>query len=269
MKYKIIDTHSHINCEPLLGEADAIIKHCLVESICLNVVGTNYENSVIAVEQAKKYPNVFAIVGLHPCDVNEESQITIDKLDQLIKENINYIVAIGEIGLDYHYQPMPSKELQKKYFLAQIKLAEKYNLPIECHIRDAHDDAVELLKVHSPKCKGVIHCFEDEPKYVPIYLELGYYISVSGIVTFKKAARLNEALALIKPDKLLTETDGPWLAPVPHRGKTNYPYYVQHVNSYIANKLMIDLDELENQLMLNANVVFGYNQKINNINSKK
>ncbi len=269
MQYKIIDTHSHINCEPLLAEADVIIEHCLAESICLNVVGTNYENSVIAIEQAKKYPNVFAIVGIHPCDVNENSQETIDKLDQLIKDNLNYIVAIGEIGLDYHYQPMPSKEIQKKYFLAQIKLAEKYSLPIECHIRDAHDDAVELLRIHSPKFKGVIHCFEDEPKYVPLYLELGYYISVSGIVTFKKAIRLNEALALIKLDKLLTETDGPWLAPVPHRGQTNYPYYVKHVNNYIANRLMLDLDKLENQLILNAHKVFQYDKKSQNIKSKK
>lgn len=254
-KIFLYDTHTHTNMDPMLGDLSNIIQICKDKNIIFNCVGTCLQDSIVAVEQAKKYKGqIYATIGIHPSELKDLNDI--NKLEDLYLKNKEYIVAWGEIGLDYQ-EGNPDKELQKQFFIKQLEVVNKYNLPVCIHVRNAEDDVLEILKmVKNPK-KVWIHCFAKGPKLAQQYIDRGYMISIPGIITFKNAKEVNESIKTIPLDRIMLETDGPWLAPVPKRGKTNLPHYVEYVLDYIANKLQIDRNELAKKFTDNSVNFFG------------
>lgn len=246
----LYDVHTHTNMDPMMQELDNVVSICKDRNIIYNCVGTNVQDSQIAIDQAKKYPGtIYATVGIHPDNCNELSDI--DKIEQLYLNNKDVVVAIGEIGLDYHYEHY-DKEKQKLFFTKLLELANKYDLPVCIHVRQAEEDCLEILKKAKNPKKIWIHCFAGDTNLVKKYVDLGYMISIPGIITFKNAKQLQESIKHIPLDRLMVETDGPWLAPIPYRGKTNFPHYVQFVAEAIANILNINKDELAKKLTANA-----------------
>ena len=258
MKYWIYDTHAHTNLSPLFDSFDEIAKNCINEGIMFNVVGTNIKDSSIAIEQAKKYENIAAIIGIHPSDSNNlDSNSTFYELEKLFLENRKYILGFGETGLDYHYQNF-NKDKQKEFFIKHINLSNKYNVPLIVHVRDAHNDCLEILQKHAENpSKILIHCFSSDATIVKKYIEQGYYISVPGIITFKKSFSLHEALKLIPLNKLLIETDCPWLSPEPNRGKINSPLNIKYIIQDVSNKLNIPLLQISKTIFENSLLFFN------------
>lgn len=257
MKYRFYDTHAHTNMPPLLERSEEIIAGCKKQEIMFNVVGTNLEDSNVAIDQAKNHDNVKAIIGIHPSEVcNLDLKDTISKIENLYLNNKKSVVAFGETGLDYHYDNT-DKAKQKDFFIEHIKLSNKFNIPLVVHVRDAHDDCLKILDEFVEYSDMVlIHCFSSDVDLVKKYVERNYYISIPGIITFKKAFILHEAIKHIPLEKLLIETDCPWLSPEPNRGKINSPLNIVYIAKDIANKLNYSEQEMENILMTNSNHFF-------------
>ena len=247
---RIFDTHAHYfdkKFEAVEGGADAILcdlfENCGVAGI-VNV-GTNLQNAQAVIEQASRYEKMYAAVGIHPedCHFITDPEAALTELSALLENEgtrkQNKIVALGEIGLDYHWQsydngriPM-NKELQAFFFDEQIKLAEKLSMPVIIHDREAHGDCFETVLRH-PNVKGVFHSYSGSAEMAHELTRRGWYISFSGTVTFTNAARVREAAAAVPRDRLLIETDAPYLAPHPHRGKLNHSGYLTHVVETLA-----------------------------------
>ena len=234
-----IDSHCHIEDEEILLRAfDAGV--CGV----LNA-GNDLDNNEIAVKMAEKYDNVWTSVGVHPDSV-------VDKLDKIMVEDIvekskhNKVIAIGECGLDYHYGKDVKYE-QKEMFLRHIKASMITKLPLMIHHRDAEDDMIEMLynaKKEFDELSGVIHCFTSNKDFAKAIYDLGFYISASGIITFNSAKDIVDVFENFDKDRVLIETDCPYLAPVPYRGKTNEPAYVVKTAEKLADVWNMKVDEL-------------------------
>lgn len=237
---KLIDSHAHLMDEQYNNDLEDVIKNAVdngVEKI-INI-GYSKETSKQAIEIAEKHEFIYAVVGMHPDECNEEVDISFVKE---FSQN-NKVVAIGEIGLDYHYDGH-NKELQKKYFIEQIKLANELNLPVVIHSRDADMDMLEILKTNKIKNNFVMHCFSSSVEVLKEVLKLGAYISIAGPVTFKNARSLIEVAKLVPEDKLMIETDCPYLCPEPHRGKRNEPAMVRFTAEKIAELREVSIEEL-------------------------
>lgn len=258
-KYSFYDTHSHINSEPLLSKSELIINECRNQNIMMNAIGTNEIDSLEGLNLSNKYENVFSIVGFHPeCIGTLSSNQCISLIENIIKTDTkNKIIAIGEVGLDYVCSDI-DHNIQKEVFIAFIKLAEKYNLPIQLHIREAHDDAIEILKQYGNNVKKIIHCFNGNKIIAAKYLNLGCYFSINGIATFKKKNEdLIDALVTTIPlERILLETDCPYLAPEPVRGTQNSPLNIPHIFKKIGQIYNTSIAKLEEQLKLNAISLF-------------
>ncbi len=252
---KLFDTHCHLNIQPYLGELDKYINLLNENSTLVNVVGTNYEDSLIACEIAKHH-QMYATVGIHPNDVIHYDTRIINQLDDLIKQEKPYIVAIGETGLDYHFEGY-DKNKQADFFRKHINLAIKHHLTLVLHIRDAHDDAIKILKEYNNLPNTIIHCFTGTMKDALAYISMGCYISFSGIVTFKNAGEIRDVVAIVPQDRILSETDSPFLTPVPYRGQTNMPQYVDYVNLELSKLRNISKEEMDRILMDNAKKCFN------------
>lgn len=255
MKIKYYDTHSHINLSPLSDNIDEIIEEMKKENTITNCIGVDLESSLSSIELARKYPNiVYSAIGIHPetNDYKNNIDFAINELEKMIEKYKDYIVCIGEIGLDYSYENL-DKNYQQELFKKQIELAIKYNLPINIHNRESTDDLIEILKEYDYK-KIMIHCFTLDYQQANRFLELGYMLSIPGVLTFKNKSldSLRECIIKIPLDRLVIETDSPYLTPEPHRGKTNYPYYVKHVANKIAELKNMDSELVEKQLLNNA-----------------
>ncbi len=265
---KLFDTHAHYfdkKFDELLGGADAILSS---EDFSATVgavvnVGADPEYSRIAVDMAKKYDFMYAAVGIHPSDAQdrctrslEEELADVEALiatPELIKEN--KIVAVGEIGFDYYWQPV-NKEIQYAYFDAQMSLAEKYGLPVIVHNRDAHGDTFDMIEKHK-NVRGIIHSCSMSAEMVKEIVKRGWYISFSGTLTFKNANKVREACAAVPLDRLLIETDAPYLAPVPYRGKLNHSIYMRETALAAAELHGVCYDEIANITAENAKKLFG------------
>lgn len=249
-KIFLYDVHTHSNKFELLDDLDNVVKICRQKNVFYNCVGTNVEDSIVAIQQAKKYPDVMkATVGIHPDDIKDLSDI--DKIEQLYLDNKDVVVAIGEVGLDYS-QGDQNKQNQKLFFSKFVELANKYDLPLCIHVRDAEQDCLEILNnIKNPK-NVWIHCFAKGKDLAQEYVKRGYMISIPGIVTFKNAKDIQEAIKYIPLDRMMVETDGPWLAPVPNRGKINYPHYVEFTARDIANRLNVPFEEFSKKVTANA-----------------
>ena len=253
----LIDTHVHLDDEKFDEDREEIINSFKDNDLELVInVGADIESSKKAVMLAKEYDTIYAAVGVHPHDAKDIDSNTLDILRELSKEE--KVVAIGEIGLDYYYDNSP-RELQKQWFREQIKLAKQLDLPIIVHSRDASQDVFDIISEESEgrKLRGVIHCFSESLEMALEYIKLGFYISLGGPVTFKNARVPKEVAKEVPLEKLLIETDSPYLTPQPHRGKRNEPKNVRYVAETIANLKGISYEKVKNATNQNTKMLFN------------
>lgn len=279
---KLIDTHCHLNFKDFKEDADEVIKRTLAEETGMILVGSEYKTSVRAVDYANKYENdaVYAAIGLHPIHLEDikvkndnengtyefhsrAEEFDYNKYLNLAKDN-KKVVAIGEIGLDYFHIDKEAdvsavKDKQKKVLRELLFLAHELNLPVIIHCREAHDDLLEILKEFQDKCQrtgwGVIHCFSGDEALANEYFKLGLIISFTGLITFSK--NWDELIKNVALDKIMVETDAPYMAPNPYRGKRNEPLYVEYVAEKIAELKGINPEEVMRKTTENARRLFG------------
>ena len=260
MKY--FDSHAHYYDERFESEinesVDTLIGALLKDNVSYIVnIGTSPETSRMAAEQARKFDRMYTAIGIHPSDTRFLSDMAADleEIERMICDSANKCICVGEIGLDYHY-PDTDKEKQMQYFEAQMHLAKKLGLPVSIHDRDAHGDVMEVIRRH-PDVKGILHSFSGSCEMALELVELGYYISFSGTLTFTNARKPKEVAAAIPKDRILIETDCPYLAPHPHRGKINHSGYLAYTNATLAQILGISEEECAALTEENARRVFG------------
>ena len=253
----LFDSHAHLNDARFDEDREALIKKLQEEHVDLVLnPGADIETSISSVELANKYDFIYAAVGVHPHDVKDLDDTAIDTLRKLATEN-EKVVAIGEIGLDYYYDNSP-REVQKEWFKKQIELANELKLPIIIHDRDAHQDTFEIIKnTKSPEIGCVLHCYSGNVELAKEYVKMGYYIGVGGVVTFKNSRVLKEVVKAIPLECIVVETDCPYLAPAPHRGKRNSSAYLPLVIEEIARLKEITAEEVENVTYENAQRLYG------------
>ncbi|MBU5455818.1 TatD family hydrolase [Caproiciproducens sp. MSJ-32] len=249
-KYKIFDTHAHYDDEAFDEDREEVFKQ-LKENGVIGILNcaSSYKSIDITNKLSKENDFIYGALGIHPENANEHSPEVKEKIIELIKSN-KKIIAIGEIGLDYYWDENPDKEVQKKVFREYMKLAEELNMPVVIHDRDAHQDTLEILK-EFPKVKGIIHCFSGSKEFAQECIKLGYYIGIGGVVTFKNAKKLVEVVKNIPLDRIVVETDCPYLAPEPNRGKRNKSDYIQYIIERIA--LIKEMEPIEVNLAVNDN----------------
>lgn len=252
----LFDTHCHLCDERFEGELDAVFEAMREWDVQLAVnVGDGAAEAQPVFALAEAHPGLYAATGVHPQDALRFDAAAPDRLRRWLAHP--KAVALGEIGLDYHYDNAPH-EVQLDVFLQQLNLARELRLPAIMHIRDAHGDAVELLRAHRAELPaGVMHCFSGSVETARIYLDMGFYISFAGAVTFKNAAKLPEVARYVPADRILVETDCPYMAPVPMRGQRNEPSFVRHTAARIAELRGEDADAFGAQCLLNGLKLFN------------
>ncbi len=245
----IVDTHIHLNDARYQEILDEVIEEALAAGVSKMIIsGYDRKSSVKAVELAHKYDACYAAVGLHPSEVHKGDSL--GWLEPLLGEE--KVVAVGEIVLDYYWDKT-HRDLQIEFFKKQIAIARKANLPVVVHSREAAQDTYNVLKEKIP---GVLHCFPYSPEMAVEFVKLGYYLGIGGVVTFKNARVLKEVVNAIDLRHLLTETDGPYLTPEPHRGKLNKPAYVKYVVEKIAEIKGMNAGVVADILYQNARNLF-------------
>ena len=255
----LFDSHSHYNDEKFDIDRDEMIKETLSSGVSNFIVaGYNIESSKKAIEIAKKYEEIYAIVGISPNDVeNIKTENDIKKYVyeiERIAKNEN-VVAIGEIGLDYYWNK-ENKDIQKQLFIKQIELANKLDLPIVIHTRDAMIDTIEILKQNNVNKRGIFHCCPLNMELIKEAIKLDFYISLSGVITFKNAKNVDEIINIIPEDKLLIETDSPYLSPEPMRGKRNNSMNVKYIAEKIASVKNKTVEDIAQCTSNNAKRIF-------------
>lgn len=267
---KYFDAHTHVNFVAYKDDREDVVKRAADAGVGMNCVGTQFDTSKSAVALAQKYENVWATIGLHPIhtsksyhDENElgeggkEFTSRGEVFDSSAYEGLgkeSRVIAIGECGLDYYRIDKSTKDLQIKNFVAQMELANKLNKPLMLHIRNAYDDALEVVKAHA-KVKGDVHFFAGDWNVAKKFLHLGFTLSFTGVLTFTN--EYDEIVKNTPLDMLLSETDAPYVTPAPHRGKRNEPAYVEYVVKKIAGIRGEDAAKVASQLLENAQRVFG------------
>lgn len=244
----LFDSHSHLNDEKFDEDREEQIKK-IRESGVSNFITAGYsvESSKKALEIAKKYDFIYTTAGVSPNDIpqtEEELWKQLAEIEKIVEKNKEKICAIGEIGLDYYWNT-DNKELQKKAFIEQIKIANKYNLPIVIHTREAVMDTLQILKKNKVTKTGVFHCCPQNRELIKEGLKLGFYISFAGPITFKNSKNAEEMINLVPNDRILIETDSPYLAPEPVRGTRNTPANVKYIAQKIADVKGLTLEEVE------------------------
>ena len=249
-----IDVHTHLNFLKGVSVDEALVQGRAAGVSRFITIGTEPKDHPVVLEIAEKhFPEVACTLGVHP----HEGQIYSDEAEKFIDANVTrpYVVAVGEIGLDYYYETSP-REAQKDAFRRQLQLAVKHGMPVEIHTRDAEPDTVEILKEFGGKVTGLLHCFTGTKWLASEALDLGLDISFSGVVTFKNADDLREVVRFVPLDRLHVETDAPFLAPVPQRGKSNVPAFVIHTAAAVAGLKGIDTETLQQATVANARRLF-------------
>lgn len=254
----IFDTHCHIYDDIFSAETDEIINKAKEKNVTkMLILGDNITNSKKAILLAEKY-NQYAAAGIFPCECyNLDLNKTMIELENLIKGHKS-IICIGEIGLDYYWENnIENKNIQKEFFKCQLSLADKLNLPVSIHARDSLEDVYSILKEKMPKKGAIMHCFSGSKEMMEKFLKLGCFISLGGPVTFKNA-RVPKEIALNVPlERLLVETDSPYLAPSPYRGQRNEPSYIVKTVEEIARIRNVDAEEIATHTYINACNLFG------------
>ena len=246
----IIDTHSHLFDEAFTGEVADCIRRAIDNNVNkIILVGFSRETNDLAINLANEYDIFYPTAGLHPSEASENYGEDLKYLEKFICDNKVY--AIGECGLDYHWVN-DNKDVQKALFKGQLDLAVKHNLPVIVHMRDATLDTYEIMKPYANKIKGVMHCYSGSLEMAKEFIKLGMHISLGGPVTFKNAKESKRVAQEIPLDKLLVETDCPYLAPTPYRGQRNESSYVVRVIEEIACLKNISVEEVEKITTMNA-----------------
>jgi len=257
---EFFDSHSHYNDEKFDEDREEIIKDTYESGITKFVcAGYNIESSLFSLELSKKYDFIYSICGISPNDIpqsEEELWKDIAKITEIVKENKSKkLVAIGEIGLDYYWNK-ENKELQKEAFEKQIDLANELELPIVIHSRDASVDTIEMIRNHKVNKAGIFHCCQPNQEMVRQALELGYYISFAGPITFKNSRNAPDVIKMVPIDRILIETDSPYLTPEPNRGKRNDCRNVKYVAQKIAELKNVPIEEIAKITYDNAKRIF-------------
>ena len=260
MDIKLFDTHAHLDDERFENEYEGgslgVIRDCFASNIeYLINIGTNLDNSRRSLELSDMFEGLYASVGIHPSEtlLYDDIDYVIDKMRELLKRK--KAVAIGEIGLDYHYDDVP-RDIQMVYFKRQMELAAELSIPVIIHDREAHGDCLNVIK-EFPSVKGVFHSFSGSAEMARELMSLGWYVSFSGTVTFKNAQKPKEACRFVDLDRLLIETDAPYLAPTPHRGELNRSTYVYFTAEEIARQRETTVSEIAKVTMENAKRLFN------------
>lgn len=246
----IFDSHAHYD-DSQFNEDRAIVLKEIQENGVVGVLncGSDLRGMNMSIELANTYDFIYAAVGIHP----EYAQLVNEELIENMRNHAKNpkVRAIGEIGLDYYWEENPPREVQKKAFRMQMQLARELNLPVVIHDREAHQDTLEIMKEFSD-VKGVVHCFSGSVEFAKECLKLGYYIGITGVVTFKNAKVIKEVAKVVPLDKLLVETDCPYMAPTPYRGKRNQSDYIQYIIEEIAQLKGITKEEVEENTIRNG-----------------
>lgn len=255
MKYPIIDTHAHYDDEQFDKDREKLLTILPEVGIELVVnVGASIESSKTTIALTKKYPHVYGAVGVHPSNTEELNEENFQWLSQAARQE--KIVAVGEIGLDYYYDE-PDRQIQKKWFERQIELAENMGLPIIIHSREAARDTYEIMKAnHCENIGGVIHCFSYSVEMAKQFLDMGFYLGLGGVVTFKNAKTVKEVASYVPLDRIVLETDCPYLSPVPYRGKRNSSMNLPYVIETIAQIKEITEEEVRRATNENARKLY-------------
>lgn len=253
----MIDTHIHLAHERYEQDVESVITTAKTKGVeAVVLIGCDGESIKAAVDLHKKHPEFTKLaIGWHPVDVSTWTQEALAEIKKIIKTED--VIAIGEMGLDYHWYP-EQKEEQIALFKTQIELAQELDLPIIIHAREAYDDCYNILKQYAP-VKGVMHSYADCGENAMRFVELGLAIGISGPITFKNGQNQKETAKIVPLENLLLETDGPYLTPVPYRGKRNLPEYIEYVAEEIALNKNISKQEVIKQTTINAKKLFGGN----------
>jgi len=257
--YFLIDSHCHLDMSSYEDDLDLIIDRSKKQGVhSIISIGIDEKSSIAAVKLAEKYAMIKATVGIHPHDVEQIDAGTYDRLRDLVSHNREYIVGYGEIGLDYAKQ-YADPAIQKTEFHAQLCLAKELELPVIIHDRDAHKDTLKILQQAGPfPNRGVMHCFSGDMHLANKVMELGFLISIPGVVTFKNGKELQVVAKQIPLEYLIIESDGPFLAPMPWRGKRNEPSYIPYTADKIAKLKEISIEEVAEQTSQNVMKLFNF-----------
>ncbi len=249
------DTHAHYDAQAFAGEGETLLAQLPQEGISyLLNPGCDLESSATALAFAQRFPHVFAAVGFHPSEVGkvpwEQAVLSLRQWGQEEK-----VKAIGEIGLDYYWEENPPRDVQQQWFHNQMELAEELSLPVIIHDREAHQDCLSLVQAH-PQVGGVFHCYSGSVEMAKQLLDLGYYLSFTGVITFKNARKTLEVVDYVPLDRILLETDSPYLAPEPNRGKRNDARNLPYIAQTIAQRKGISQEDCAEITRKNAFACF-------------
>lgn len=252
----MIDTHTHLEMPQFDGDREDVINRALDAGLSILInVGSDLKGSKIAVELAHKYDFIYAAVGIHPHEVKEVTAETYKEIRKLLADP--KVIAVGEIGLDYYKDYSPG-DIQQREFIRQIRLAKEFKKPVIIHSRDSKEDTLKILKEEGvSELKGIMHCFSGDEDMAERCIEMGFYISFAGPVTYPNADRLRRVVKTIPTNRLLTETDCPYLAPQQVRGKRNEPAYVRHVAEKVAEIKGLSIEDIDRTVKLNVHNLFG------------
>lgn len=253
----IFETHAHYDDERFDEDRDILIEKLFQKNICNIInVGASIESTKTTIALAKKYENMYAAAGVHPSDIAGLNEETLAWLKEQTKDP--KVIAVGEIGLDYYWDKEEEVQKAQRYWFAQqMGLARESQLPVIIHSRDAAEDTMRVMKeVHAEEIPGVIHCYSYSPEMAKEFIKMGYYIGVGGVVTFKNAKKLKETVMQIPLERILLETDSPYMAPEPHRGSRNDSGNLVYVAEKIAELKGITAKEVENATLTNARKLF-------------
>lgn len=251
----LFDTHCHLEDERFAEDREAVIARLEGEGVMLAVtVGSDLASSRRCISLAETHPMLYAAAGVHPHEAKDAGEGYLDELRALLSHP--RVKALGEIGLDYYYDLSP-RDVQRRVFEEQLALAHDTDTPVILHIRDAHGEALEILRAHRKELTGgIVHCYSGSVESVKEYLNLGFHISFAGPVTYKNAAKLREAAQSVPPDRLLIETDSPYLSPEPKRGQRNQPAHVRYVCEKLAGLRGMEPQEMAALTWRNAHEAY-------------
>lgn len=257
----MIDAHCHLTDEQFAQDIDAVLARAdaagVVAMVC---AGADIESSRAAVHLAGQRLNVYAVVGIHPEHAATVVSGAIGTIRDLAQQH--KVVGIGEIGLDFHYADGAPREVQERNLVAHLDLAEELDLPVVIHDRDAHDELMAILRKRDGKSRGVLHCFSGDLEMAHQAIDLGYFISFAGNLTFQNTRQLCNIAAAVPLEKVMIETDAPYLAPAPNRGKRNEPANVKQVAQKIAQLKSVPFDVVQATTRRNSEFLFRLNERI-------
>jgi len=250
----VVDSHAHIDDEQFDADRDEVVARASAAGVSLIInIGADMDSSARSVALAEKYPGIYAAVGMHPHDAKEMQEADYVQLEHWMTHP--KVVAIGEIGLDYHYDLSP-RPVQKEVFLRQLDIARKTGKPFIIHEREAHADMLDIIKTSARGLQGVFHCFSGSVETAREYLKMGFYLSVAGPVTFTKSGKTKDVAKFVPLGQLLVETDSPYLTPHPFRGRRNEPAHVRIVAEEIATLRNLSIEELAAATTANVRRLF-------------